>query len=217
MKKYFADTKIQAIGALLIIGTAILLGLTKWKLPPKNVNLSPRSSVSNQNVNTSNPAFPGRLPDDQILGQQAHVKTSKGKIVFSLDGTQSPIAVSNLITLAKAKYYDDILWHRVEAWVVQAGDPQTKDPGVDSSLWGRGGPGYTIPDEPVAGEYKTGVVAMAKTDAPNSAGSQFFILKADTPLPKTYQILGQVTAGMDVVTALVVADKIESISIEPAS
>ncbi len=205
--------------AVLVVVTAVILGLTGFKLKPA-------ASNGNQNANTNSStqsatavptySFPGRLPDDRILNKQARIVTNKGTIVFTLDVKQSPLAVSNLVYLAEQKYYDQIRWHRVEDWVVQMGDPQTKDASVNQQLWGTGGPGYTIPDEPVSGDYAPGVVAMAKTAAPNSAGSQIFIIKTLTGLDKKYQIIGRVAAGMDVVNALTVGDVAQSVTIEPA-
>lgn len=196
--------------AILVVVTAIILQLTGFKLGGSTTN------SSTQNTNTMY-TYQGTLPADQITNKQVRLRLAKGDIVFSLDAQQSPIAVSNLIYLINQKYYDGILWHRVEDWVVQVGDPQTKDSSASSSLWGTGGPGYTIPDETVTGEYKRGVVAMAKTQAPNSAGSQFFILKVDYPLPKTYQIIGQVTSGMEVVDGMQAGDAITSATIEQRS
>lgn len=214
MKNFFSSTKVQIGIAGLIILMAIILGLTDWKLPGSR----PTTSTQSTNRNTTVQNYVSTiLPADQITNKQARIKTAKGEIVFTLDAAQSPIAVSNFVKLATDGFYDGIKWHRVEPWVIQGGDPQTKDASISPSAWGTGGPGYTIKDEAVTGEYVTGVVAMAKTAAPNSAGSQIFIIKTDTPLGKTYQILGTVTAGIDVVNAIAVGDVMSSVTIEAAS
>jgi cyclophilin family peptidyl-prolyl cis-trans isomerase len=200
--------------AIAVVITAIILKVTGFTL---GSNTNTTNTTPTTNTNTTMFSYQGKLPDDQITNKQVHLHMTKGDIVFSLDSKQSPIAVSNFVYLTGQKYYDGILWHRVEDWVTQVGDPQTKDSRVDANLWGTGGPGYTIPDETVTGEYKRGTVAMAKTAAPNSAGSQIFILKADYPLPKTYQIIGQVTSGIDVVDKLERGDQILTAAIEPAS
>ncbi|MEK7538015.1 MAG: peptidylprolyl isomerase [Patescibacteria group bacterium] len=206
--------------AVLVVVTAIILGLTGFKLKPTasnsnqnaNVNLSTKPSTA---VPTY--SFPGRLPDDRILNKQARLVTNKGTIVFTLDASQAPLAVSNFVYLAEQGFYNGIRWHRIETWVVQMGDPQTKDETVSQNLWGTGGPGYTIPDETVTGTYDPGVVAMAKTAASNSAGSQIFIMKSVAGLEQRYQIMGKVTTGMDVVQALVVGDTVQSVTIELTS
>jgi cyclophilin family peptidyl-prolyl cis-trans isomerase len=79
----------------------------------------------------------------------------------------------------------------IPGFMMQSGDPTGT---------GTGGPGYEIPDDPVPADldYTTGVLAMANTGAPNSGGSQFFIMLGDTPLPKTYSIFGRVKTGLDV-------------------
>ncbi len=214
MKTFFSSTKVQIGIAGLIIIIAIVLGLTDWKLPGSSTTNS--TSTANTNTAVTN-VVSTILPSDQIINKQARIVTPKGEIVFTLDAVQSPIAVSNFITLTNQGYYDGIKWHRVESWVIQGGDPQTKDVSVPSSQWGTGGPEYTIKDESVTGDYVTGVVAMAKTAAPNSAGSQIFILKTDTPLPKSYQIIGQVTSGIDVVQSIAVGDLMTKVTIESKS
>jgi cyclophilin family peptidyl-prolyl cis-trans isomerase len=104
--------------------------------------------------------------------------------------------VTNFITLAKAGYYDGLIFHRViKGFMIQGGDPTGT---------GAGGPGYKFADEPFDGEYTRGTVAMANA-GPNTNGSQFFIMHADVPLPKNYVIFGHVTKGLDVVDAIATA------------
>jgi cyclophilin family peptidyl-prolyl cis-trans isomerase len=89
--------------------------------------------------------------------------------------------------------------------------------GGDPTGTGTGGPGYTIQDEPVVGEYTRGTMAMARTAAPNSAGSQFFIMHADYPLQPDYVIFGQVTEGIEVVDAIATTPVGPSVTGEPSS
>ncbi len=109
------------------------------------------------------------------------------------------MATQNFINLAEARYYDGVVFHRlVPGFVIQGGDPTGT---------GRGGPGYTIQDEPVVGTYARGVVAMARTAEPDSQGSQFFIVLDDAAEEalesfRTYVIFGEVTQGMDVADAI---------------
>jgi len=96
----------------------------------------------------------------------------------------------------------------VPGFVIQGGDGQYgRTPNVDITQVGHGGPGYTITDDPVTATYKRGTVAMARSSQPNSQGSQFFIVLSDGAAPalasaNTYAIMGDVTAGMDVVDAI---------------
>jgi cyclophilin family peptidyl-prolyl cis-trans isomerase len=128
------------------------------------------------------------------------IETDKGTITMSLKADLSPIAVGNFVALASCGYYDGVVFHRlVPGFVIQGGDPTGT---------GTGGPGYTIADEPVTTAYHRGTVAMARTPQPNSVGSQFFIVVDDAAQPalasaNTYQIIGEVSAGMDVVDTIV--------------
>ena len=136
------------------------------------------------------------------------ITTPKGKIVIKVEGKLAPIATGNFVALAECGYFNNVVFHRlVPGFVIQAGDGEFgRAPTVNTSRVGGGGPGYTIADEPVVGDYLRGIVAMARTPAPHSQGSQFFICLADLTqvLDKggDYVILGQVTAGMDVVDAI---------------
>lgn len=122
----------------------------------------------------------------------ANIATSDGMLGVQLLPGAAPYAVNNFLFLANQGFYQHVPIHRVvPGFMMQSGDPTGT---------GTGGPGYEIPDDPVPADldYRTGVLAMANTGAPNSGGSQFFIMLGDTPLPKTYSILGRVTTGLDV-------------------
>ncbi len=135
------------------------------------------------------------------------INTSKGPIAIKVEGKLGPIATGNFVALAQCGYYDNVVFHRlVPGFVIQGGDGQFgKSPNVSANV-GSGGPGYTIKDEPVVGDYTRGTVAMARTPAPNSQGSQFFIVLDDLTqrLDKAggYVILGHVVSGMDAVDAI---------------
>jgi cyclophilin family peptidyl-prolyl cis-trans isomerase len=125
--------------------------------------------------------------------------TAKGTIAIKVEADLSPIAAGNFVALAACGFYDGVVFHRlVPGFVIQGGDPDGT---------GTGGPGYTIRDEPVRATYKRGTVAMARTQQPNSQGSQFFIVlddgaQASLAQANTYAIFGNVTNGMDVVDAI---------------
>lgn len=133
--------------------------------------------------------------------------TAKGPIGITIEADLSPIAAGNFVALASCGFYDGVVFHRVATlqdgtpFVIQGGDPTGS---------GTGGPGYEIQDEPVKTPYKRGTVAMARTSAPNSVGSQFFIVLDDKDAPvlssaNTYQIIGSVTSGMEAVDAIYAA------------
>jgi cyclophilin family peptidyl-prolyl cis-trans isomerase len=132
------------------------------------------------------------------------IATALGTIVIEIRAELSPIAAGNFVALATCGYYDGVVFHRAATladgtpFVIQGGDPTGT---------GRGGPGYTIADEPVTASYGRGVVAMARTADPNSVGSQFFIVLDDAARGvlesfNTYQIIGTVTSGMEAADAI---------------
>jgi len=135
----------------------------------------------------------------------ATLKTSKGDITIEFFDKQAPNTVANFLKLAKEGFYSGIKFHRViKGFMVQAGDPLTKD---DSKMaqWGTGGPGYKFADEIDAKSdlyvktgYAKGVVAMANSGQ-NTNGSQFFIMTETYPLPPLYTIFGKVISGQNVV------------------
>ena len=135
------------------------------------------------------------------------LNTEKGAIAIKVEADLSPIAAGNFVALASCGFYDGTVFHRTPTlqdgtpFVIQGGDPEGT---------GVGGPGYTIKDEPVTTPYKRGTVAMARTSAPDSVGSQFFIVLDDKDgdvlgAANTYQIIGNVSSGMDVADAIYAA------------
>jgi cyclophilin family peptidyl-prolyl cis-trans isomerase len=137
-------------------------------------------------------------------GSTATISTELGDITFELYNLSAPVASQNFVNLANAGFYDGLTFHRIVTdFVIQGGDPNGN---------GSGGPGYDIPDEPVVGDYGRGIVAMARSSLPNSAGSQFFIVvddkaKAALDSAGTYVIFGRVTSGMEVVDEIVAGPK----------
>ncbi len=138
----------------------------------------------------------------------AKLSTTAGEIDIALPASQAPKTVNNFIVLAVNGYYTGLTFHRVESWVVQGGDPQGD---------GRGGPGYTLPDEPNDQPWTTDAVGMARN--PNDAinGSQFFILKTDWPGTgpdgTTFNHFGTVLGGTQIIAAIKPSDRILSIAI----
>ena len=157
--------------------------------------------VSPPAATTARANCPTAQPPALLAGQKRIVKisTAKGPIEITVEGALSPIAAGNFVALATCGFYNGVVFHRlVPGFVIQGGDPEGS---------GRGGPGYEIQDEPVTAQYHRGVVAMARTPAPNSQGSQFFIVLSDAAArslvqANTYAIFGEVTSGMETVDAI---------------
>jgi cyclophilin family peptidyl-prolyl cis-trans isomerase len=167
----------------------------------------PRAAASPSGIASPAPV-PAPAGGAQGDGLTATIVTSMGDIVIALKPDTAPIATANFVKLAESGYYDGVAFHRlVPGFVIQGGDGvYGKADAFDAEKVGQGGPGYTIKDEPVVGDYIRGSVSMARTAAPDSQGSQFFIALEDLSgsLPKSggYVIFGQVIEGMDVVDAI---------------
>ena len=153
---------------------------------------------------------PAALPAGET--RTVAVQTAKGAIGITIHADWSPIAAGNFVTLASCGYYDGVVFHRVvPGFVIQGGDGQYgRSPNVNVAMIGRGGPSYTIKDEPVTQPYHRGTVAMARTSQPNSVNSQFFIVlddgaKSSLASANTYQIIGEVTSGLDAVDKIAAA------------
>jgi cyclophilin family peptidyl-prolyl cis-trans isomerase len=137
----------------------------------------------------------------------AEFETTLGAFTVTLNGEAAPIAAANFVALARCGFYDGISFHRVlSGFVIQAGDPQTRENQEDFEGLGTSGPGYSFEIElpPDGLNYDPYAVAMANTGQPNSNGSQFFICLTDLDeqLARTYTIFGLVTAGQEVVDAI---------------
>ena len=132
------------------------------------------------------------------------IETNLGKISLELLHELAPEHVRNFIKLTEEGFYDATLFHRViPGFMIQGGDPNTKDVNL-KILWGMGGPGYNIKAEFNSRSHLRGIVSMARSQDPNSAGSQFFIVTSDsTFLDREYTVFGQVIDGMDVADKIV--------------
>lgn len=233
---YSLMTNQKFLGILLIvfiIGAVSYLGFSKFKQGIKEATSLPSPSPSPQSLDftfnkspvpdsaASNPGqvaelplsknkklpnFPGILKPEVLQNKKAIIQTPKGLIQLQIYPEASS-AASNFMILAANGFYDGLTFHRVEDWVVQGGDPFGN---------GAGTPGYTEIEKNLFGKYDKGIVAYAKRadEPPGSFGSQFFIMKKDTPLPLEYAIFGKVISGMDVVEKLVVGDKMQRVVIQ---
>jgi peptidyl-prolyl cis-trans isomerase B (cyclophilin B) len=134
----------------------------------------------------------------------AVLETKFGDITLKFFPDVAPIHVKNFVELAKKGVYDHTVFHRViPGFMIQGGDPLSKDP-VRRSAYGTSGPGYTIPAEFNDRPHKRGTLSMARSSDPNSAGSQFFICVADAAfLNHQYTVFGEVVSGMEAVDKIV--------------
>lgn len=160
----------------------------------------------------------------------AVIETSKGTVKVRLAGEDAPIHVGNFVELAQKGFYDGLKFHRyVPGFVIQGGDPNTRNASGEEVAradgnpfggFGMGGPGYRIREEFSTNpnnRHLDGTLAMARSQDPNSAGSQFYLCLGDQPfLDSGYTVFGQTVEGIEVVRSLRAGDEIVSITIENA-
>src|SRR6266487_4768656 len=129
----------------------------------------------------------------------AVIKTSEGDMVVQFWNDAAPKTIENFKKLARSGFYDGTIFHRiVKGFMIQGGDPNSKDLGKESS-YGQGGPGYKIKAEFNDRSHERGVISMARSSDPDSAGSQFFICLASVPrLDHQYTTFGRLIKGDDV-------------------
>ncbi|MHB1340487.1 MAG: peptidylprolyl isomerase [Coriobacteriia bacterium] len=154
------------------------------------------------------------VSDVKITGNEiAVITTKKGVIKLKFYPEVAPNHVGSFIELASQGFYDGTTFHRVEpGFVVQGGDPYSKS---GAGPVGTGGPGYQLAAEFNDKPHLEGTLAMARSQNPDSAGSQFYICLAPAPfLDGQYTVFGQVTEGMDIVKQIAVGDVMESVRIE---
>ncbi len=129
----------------------------------------------------------------------AVIKTTEGEMVIEFWPDVAPKTVENFKTLAKKGFYDGTCFHRViKGFMIQGGDPLTKDP-ANEARWGTGDPGYKIKAEFSDRHHDRGVISMARSNDPDSAGSQFFICHGNPrQLDGKYTAFGKLIKGDDV-------------------
>ena len=141
---------------------------------------------------------------------RAVIKTKFGDMEIVFFPNKAPNHVQNFVKLAKSGYYNGTIFHRViPGFMIQGGDPNTKDP-KKPETYGMGGPSEKLKAEFNDTPHRRGIVSMARTNDPKSAGSQFFIVVKDSNfLDGQYTVFGEVVKGMEV------ADKIVSLPRNP--
>ena len=158
-------------------------------------------------------AKPALAFNPDSLGEEPvfNIETSKGTIKIKLY-KETPLHRDNFVKLASKGFYNNILFHRViKDFMIQVGDPLTKDPNADPAKYGTGGPGYTIPAEILPQfKHKKGALAAARkgdkaNPARESSGSQFYFVESETGcshLDGQYTIFGETIDGFDVIDAI---------------
>jgi peptidyl-prolyl cis-trans isomerase B (cyclophilin B) len=182
------------------------------------------ATAQSQETKTESPN-PVSTNNDEV----AILKTSEGEMVLEFWPDVAPKHVENFKTLAKKGFYDGTLFHRViKGFMIQGGDPLTKDDSQEGR-WGTGGPGHSVPAEFNKKPHTRGVLSMARSQDPNSAGSQFFICHGEPRfLDGQYTAFGKLIKGDDVLekiatTKVAPGDRplkkmvIESVKIVPRS
>jgi len=211
MDTQMKQSLISIVGLLVICGL-LVASISYWLGGPETV---PEVNITNETqidtplaldaIDEYEPEITSRMNPVALF------ETNKGNIEIELYDDAMPITAGNFKKLIEEGFYDGIKFHRViEGFMIQGGDPITKTDEV--ARYGTGGPGYSIPDEHIAGEKLSNVrgsLSMANS-GPNSGGSQFFINLVDNtnldfdkpPLQSKHPVFGQVVAGMDVVDAI---------------
>lgn len=140
----------------------------------------------------------------QKKNPRAVIMTKFGDIHVRFYPEEAPRHVENFLSLAKMGFYDGTTFHRVlPGFMIQGGDPNTKNQ-TDKSSYGMGGPGYSVNAEFNDTPHKRGIVSMARSNDPNSAGSQFFIVVENSNfLDNKYTVFGHVVKGMGVADKIV--------------
>ena len=125
------------------------------------------------------------------------ITTNEGTFMIELFPEDAPNTVNNFLKLVESGYYDGIVFHRIiPDFMIQTGDPNTVGPDSDRDTWGQGGPGYNINEEFNTLQHDRGIVSMARSHHPDSAGSQFFIVHKDNnQLDGKYTVFGRLVPG----------------------
>lgn len=230
----------QFFVAWLIIFALTLGGCTS-SIESSNTSPTSAATTSTQTVSKpTSESIPGMKDLPRLEGKATVVMTVNGApITIELDGINAPITAGNFVDLVQKGVYDGLVFHRVvrdpQPFVAQGGDPQGKDPKFPTTRLGTGGYinpktgserripleikpkganepiyGKTITDKPEL-QHKQGAIAMARSQMPDSASSQFYFALADLSfLDGNYAVFGNVTEGFDVVNNIKQGDRIES-------
>jgi peptidylprolyl isomerase len=201
------------VGVVVGLSAVLVFAMAAW--------LGPEAPATPKVTGDNTEQLPGPLTAEELQAYQVDMTnkdnpiatfvTNRGTFELELFEDTMPITAGNFIKLAEEKFYDGVKFHRVmDGFMIQSGDPLSKT--EDYIKYGTGGPGYTIPDEHIPGEYLSnvrGTISMANR-GPESGGSQFFINLVDNvnldfdkpPFTSKHPVFGRVLRGMDVVDAI---------------
>lgn len=227
----------QWIASAMIVGALLIGGCDQQAAtsPPSSLPTEPPVTAQAPDAFSNLPRLEGKATVQMVINGRP--------VVIEVDGTNAPITAGNFVDLVQRKVYDGLMFHRVvrepEPFVVQGGDPQSKDPefggplgtggfidpatgqeryipleikpqGAQSPVYGSPLQSARINQTPVL-QHKRGAVAMARSQAPNSASSQFYFALSDLQfLDGNYAVFGQVIEGMDVIDGIQEGDRIQS-------
>jgi len=156
------------------------------------------------------PATSKKAGTMHLSAQAVVLQTAQGTIVIKLMDDAAPKTCANFVKLVKEGFYDGTYFHRViPGFMIQGGDPNTKNPETPSTQYGTGGNGTNkLKAEFNDISHKRGIVSMARSSDPNSASSQFFIVVKDSPfLDNQYTVFGEVISGMDIADKIATAPR----------
>jgi peptidyl-prolyl cis-trans isomerase B (cyclophilin B) len=224
------SARLALLASALIIALGALTGCAS-SAPPAGSGAGSTSASTSTGSGVNQQGDKLYTPTYKLNGKEsAVIKTNKGSVTVKFYENDAPIASANFIELALKGYYNGIKFHRyVPNFVIQGGDPNTKAATAaavaaadanQSGQFGSGGPGYAIKDEYANNPnlHVDGALAMARTGAPDSGGSQFYVALGALPgLDHQYTVFGQATSGLDVIHQLRAGDEIVSVTVENAS
>ncbi|MDW0120600.1 MAG: peptidylprolyl isomerase [Nitrososphaeraceae archaeon] len=168
---------------------------------PKTISDPYNETIENQEkFSINSTSTTSSVMESNNQSKLAVLETAQGPITIEFFPQVAPNHVSNFEKLAESGFYNGTIFHRiVKGFVIQGGDPNTKN-STDKAAWGTGDPGYRIDSEFSNMPHERGIVSMARSSDPNSAGSQFFIVLNDSKfLDNQYTVFGRVVNGMDAV------------------
>ena len=170
----------------LICALGLLVGIATARADDTQTNTPTNVPMSNSNTN-----------------EVAVINTTEGSMVIQFWTDAAPNTIANFKKLAEKGFYDGTAFHRViKGFMIQGGDPLTKD-ASNEAMWGTGDPGYKIKAEFNDHSHQRGVISMARSNDPDSAGSQFFICDGNpTFLDHQYTTFGKLIKGDDVLTKI---------------
>jgi cyclophilin family peptidyl-prolyl cis-trans isomerase len=181
----------------------ILVAAGGWYYLSSSGGQTSTSTTTSASISCPNP--PASVISNLVY---AKIETTFGTIEVELYPTAAPQTVANFVNLSKTGFYNNLVWHRIvnapKPFVIQTGDPITRNGGGDRAAWGTGGSGKTVPLEtsPSLHNYVC-YLGMARGQDANSGTSQFYIDLADnTALDGSYTVFGRVVSGMNVVSQI---------------